>query len=143
MTSQLDLWSNRRSNSNFNCRNGFLGVDYIGLDTSYDKIEEFTQNVRGASPPPRGGQPSSTAHGDVRPQIFSRNQKILPKEACMPKIKPLAQKLWICTPTLSFSYLWPVNSICSQTEVQIPKFDCINGFLGVDYIGLDTLYDKI
>ena len=40
-----------RSKSNFDCRNEFLVVDYIGLDTSYDKIEDFTQNVRGGSPP--------------------------------------------------------------------------------------------
>ena len=54
MAGQLDLRSNERSNSNFDCRNGFLGVDYIGLDTSYDKIEDFTQNVRGGRAP-RGG----------------------------------------------------------------------------------------
>ena len=34
---------------------------YIGLDTSYDKIEDFTQNVmRGVASPP----------GGVRPQFF-------------------------------------------------------------------------
>ena len=43
----LDLRSNGRSKPNFDYRNGFLGVDYIGLDTSHDKIEDFTQNVRG------------------------------------------------------------------------------------------------
>ena len=57
---QLDLRSNERSNSNFDCKNGFLGVDYIGLDTSYDKIEDFTQNVRGVRPPlTRGGGPTA------------------------------------------------------------------------------------
>ena len=28
---------------NFDCKNGFLGVDYIGLDTLHGKIEHFTQ----------------------------------------------------------------------------------------------------
>ena len=51
-----------QSNSNLDCRYGFLGVDYIGLDTSYDNIEDLTQNVRG------GGQPP--AWGGVRPPIF-------------------------------------------------------------------------
>ena len=26
-----DLWSNNKSNFNFDCRNGFLGVDYISI----------------------------------------------------------------------------------------------------------------
>ena len=47
-----------KSKSNFDCRNGFLGVDYIGLDTSYDKIEDFTQNVRGGRPPLGGPTPN-------------------------------------------------------------------------------------
>ena len=55
LAGQTALRSNERSNSNFDCRNGFLGVDYIGLDTSYDKIEDFTQNVRGVQPPPPFG----------------------------------------------------------------------------------------
>ena len=56
LAGQLDLRSNDRSKSNFDCRNGFLVVDYIGLDTSYDKIEDFTQNVReGRVPTPPGG----------------------------------------------------------------------------------------
>ena len=33
-------------------------VDYIGLDTSYDKIEDFTQNVRGVAPPLGGPTPN-------------------------------------------------------------------------------------
>ena len=36
--------------------------------------------------------------------FFYMNQKILPKEACMQNFKALAQKLWICTPTLIFLY---------------------------------------
>ena len=51
LAGQIDLRSNERSKSNFDCRNAFLGVDYIGLDTSYDKIEDFTQNVRGGPTP--------------------------------------------------------------------------------------------
>ena len=47
---QLDLRSNERSNSNFDCRNGFLGVDYIGLDTLHEKIGLFTKNSGGGSP---------------------------------------------------------------------------------------------
>ena len=43
---QLDLRSNERSNSNFDCKNGFLGVDYIGFDTLHGKIEHFTQIAR-------------------------------------------------------------------------------------------------
>ena len=62
---QLDLRSNERSNSNFDCRNGFLGVDYIGLDTLHGKIEHFTQIARGGSPPHMGGSD---------PHFFSRNQ---------------------------------------------------------------------
>ena len=34
-------------------------------------------------------------------------------------VNGLAQKLWICSPILIFSYLWPVNSICGQTKGQI------------------------
>ena len=52
----LDLRSNKRSNSNFDCRNGFLGVDYICLDTSHGKIENFSKIVRGVQPPSRGGR---------------------------------------------------------------------------------------
>ena len=52
---QLDLRSNERSNSNFDCRNGFLGVDYIGLDTLHEKIGHFTEKKRGGQPPPMGG----------------------------------------------------------------------------------------
>ena len=44
VASQLDLRSNERSNSNFDCKNGFLGVDYIGLDTLHEKIEHFSEN---------------------------------------------------------------------------------------------------
>ena len=54
LAGQLDLQSKKRSKSNFDCRNEFLVVDYIGLDTSYDKIEDFTQNVRGGRPPRAG-----------------------------------------------------------------------------------------
>ena len=35
---QHDLWSNDGSNCNFDFRNEFFGVDYIGLDTSHNKI---------------------------------------------------------------------------------------------------------
>ena len=55
MAGQLDLRSNERSNSNFDCKNGFLGVDYIGLDTLHGKIEHFTQIARGGRPPHMGG----------------------------------------------------------------------------------------
>ena len=58
MAGQLDLRSNGRSNSKFDCRNGFLGVDYIGLDTSHDEIEHFTEKVRrGSAPNIRGSDP--------------------------------------------------------------------------------------
>ena len=53
----------KRLKSNFYCRNGILGVNYIGLDTSYDKIEDFTQNVREGQPPIWRGS---------NPQFFSR-----------------------------------------------------------------------
>ena len=55
LAGQHDLQSKKRSKSNFDCRNEFLVVDYIGLDTSYDKIEDFTQNVRGGVAPPLWG----------------------------------------------------------------------------------------
>ena len=55
---QLDLRSNERSNSNFDCKNGFLGVDYIGLDTLHGKIEHFTQIARGGQPPSHMGGPT-------------------------------------------------------------------------------------
>ena len=58
----LGLRSNKRSNLIFDCRNGFLGVDYIGLDTSYDKIEDYPKCQGGSPPPPLGG--------GVRPPIF-------------------------------------------------------------------------
>ena len=48
---QLNLRSNKRSNSNFDCRNGFLGVDYICLDASHDKIKFFFKIVNGGLPP--------------------------------------------------------------------------------------------
>ena len=57
---QLDFRSNGRSNSNFDCRNGFLGVDYICLDTSHDQIENFSKIVRGGQLP----------QGGVRPPLF-------------------------------------------------------------------------
>ena len=40
LAGQTALRSNERSNSNFDCRNGFLGVDYICLDTSHEKMEK-------------------------------------------------------------------------------------------------------
>ena len=40
----------------------------------------------------------------INPHFFSRNQNTFTNEACMPKITVLAQKLWICTPTLIFFY---------------------------------------
>ena len=52
---QLDLRSNERSNSNFDCKNGFLGVDYIGLDTLHGKIEHFAKIVEKGSAPPQEG----------------------------------------------------------------------------------------
>ena len=52
---QPDLQSNDGSNFNFDCRIGFLGVDYIGLDTSQSKIDGFCEG--GADPPsPNGGR---------------------------------------------------------------------------------------
>ena len=69
------------SKFNFDCRNRFLGVDYIGLDISQSKIDGFYQG---------GGIGIG---------------KIITKEACMPKITVLAPKMWLCTPTLFFSYL--------------------------------------
>ena len=39
--------SNDGSNFNFDCRNVFLGVDYIGLDTSQSKIDGFCQGGGG------------------------------------------------------------------------------------------------
>ena len=39
---QHDLWSTNGSNFNFDCRNGFLGVDVIGLDTSHSKIDGYS-----------------------------------------------------------------------------------------------------
>ena len=89
LAGQLDLRSNDRSKSNFDCRNGFLEVDYIGLDTSYDMIEDFTQNVRGVSPP-HGGRSDR--------QFFFRKLKLITIEACKPKITVLAQKMRPCTP---------------------------------------------
>ena len=70
MAGQLDLRSNERSKSNFDCRNGFLGVDYIGFDTLHGKIEHFTQNAKGGGP---------------TPIFFSRNQSKITNEACMQK----------------------------------------------------------
>ena len=53
MAGQLDLRSNERSNSNFDCRNGFIVVDYIGLDTLDEKNEHSTKNGGvGSAPPP-------------------------------------------------------------------------------------------
>ena len=42
-----------------------LRFDYIGLDTSHDKVEHFTSS------------------GNPTYNFFSINQKILPKKACM------------------------------------------------------------
>ena len=52
---QRDLRSNERSNSNFDCKNGFLGVDYKGLDTLHEKIGHFTEKSGGVSPLSIGG----------------------------------------------------------------------------------------
>ena len=41
-------WPKSKSNTG----NGFLGVDYICLDTSHGKIENFSEIVRGGQPPP-------------------------------------------------------------------------------------------
>ena len=49
---QPDFRSNDGSNFNFDCRNGFLGIDYIGLDTSQSKIDGFCQG--GGRTHPRG-----------------------------------------------------------------------------------------
>ena len=84
LSGQLYLRSNERSNSNFDCRNGFLGIDYICLDTSHDQIENFSKIVRRGSAPPGGGSD---------PQFFKINQKIFTKEACMQNFTGLAQKL--------------------------------------------------
>ena len=90
--------------------NGFLAFDYIVLNTLHGKIEHFTQIARGGRPPHMGGSD---------PHFFSRNQNGFTNEACMQNFNGLAQKLWICSPILIFSYLWPVNSICGQTKGQI------------------------
>ena len=47
-----------------------------------------------SGPPPHGGG------WGVQSPIFSRNQKIITKEACMQNFKSLAQTLWICNPIL-------------------------------------------
>ena len=100
-----------RSKSNFDCRNGFLGVDYICLDTSHGKIENFSKIVRGGQPPLKGGSD---------PQFFSMNQKIITNEACMQNFRRLAQKLWICTPTLIFFYFGRSTRFAVKRKV---KFD--------------------
>ena len=53
---QLDLRSNERSNLNFDCRYGFLGVDYIYLDTSFVPIKVGSPGGgRGGGSGPPGG----------------------------------------------------------------------------------------
>ena len=53
-------------------------------------------------------------------EIFYMNQKIFTKEAYMQNFRSLAQKLWICTPTIIFlPIFWPVNLIFSQMKGQI------------------------
>ena len=109
MAGQLDLRSNGRSNSNVDHGNGFLGVDSIGLDTSYDKIEHLTPNVRGGQPPHMG---RSTP-------IFFYESKDITKGWLHAKIQRSSSKTVDLHPILSFSYLWPVNAICGQTKGQI------------------------
>ena len=66
LAGQLDLLSNERSNSNFDCRNGFLGVDYIGLDTLHGKIGHFTEKAGGVSPPPTWGGPTPIFFPEIK-----------------------------------------------------------------------------
>ena len=66
LASQLVLRSNERSNSNFDCRNGFLEVDYIGLDTLHEKIGHFTEKAGGGQPPPTWGGPTPIFFPEIK-----------------------------------------------------------------------------
>ena len=98
---------NERSNSNFDWRNGFLGVDYICLDTSHDQIENFWKIVRGSAPP-RG----------VRPPIFEYEMKDIHKGGLHAEFQSSSSKTLDMHPNPNFLLFWPVNSISGQTEGQ-------------------------
>ena len=78
------MWSNVESSFNFDCRNGFLGVNYIGLDISHSKIDVFCWG---------GGTISWLQKVAVHPSGEEKKigiLKIITTGACMSKITVLA-----------------------------------------------------
>ena len=81
-----------------------LGVNCLGLDTSNEKMEDLTQNVRGEGPT----------------QFFFLKIKVDNYRGLHAKNHGLSSKTVDLHPTLNFSYIWLVNLIRGQTKGQNP-----------------------
>ena len=79
-----------------------LGIDYICLDTSHGKIENFSKIVRGGQPP-----------------IFFYESKHNHKWGLHAKFQTSSSKTVDLHPHPNFLLFWPVNSVCGQTKGQI------------------------
>ena len=76
-------WPKSKSNTG----NGFLGVDYIYLDTSYVPIKVYLPGGEGGGSPLRGGV-----------KFFFKSKNILKNMPADPKGNIETLKLWPCPP---------------------------------------------